>query len=203
MNNGNGVNGDGVGSIGVAKVTTVHDPEYRVGDAAEAALLFNKSLLIIPGDGRYSGHWVITKVNERSVAVTSQIDDENNFKETEGVERNSVKFNLTFDQLKSLDVKILPGAFGAEACHGWQAGESRFVLKGPSTLADPQGGNTKRPMLFLTLWEKSPQEEQWKEVEQSYDVSSIDAVRAEYEPSESKTEEERASQICRLTTRAQ
>ena len=116
MNNGNGVNGDGVGSIGVAKVTTVHDPEYRVGDAAEAALLFNKSLLIIPGDGRYSGHWVITKVNERSVAVTSQIDDENNFKETEGVERNSVKFNLTFDQLKSLDVKILPGAFGAEAC---------------------------------------------------------------------------------------
>ena len=34
--------------------------------------------------------------------------------------------------------------------------------------------------------------------EQSYDVSSIDAVRAEYEPSESKTEEERASQICRL-----
>ncbi len=62
------------------------------------------------------GHWAITKVNERSVAVTSQIDDENNSKETEGVERNSVKFNLTFDQLKSLDVKILPGAFGAEAC---------------------------------------------------------------------------------------
>ena len=94
MNNGNGVNGDGVGSIGVAKVTTVHDPEYRVGDAAEAALLFNKSLLIIPGDGRYSGHWAVTKVNERSVAVTSQIDDENNFKETEGVEKTSVKFNL-------------------------------------------------------------------------------------------------------------
>ena len=32
-----------------------------------------------------------------------------------------------------------------------QGCESEGRLDGPSTLADPQGGNTKRPMLFLTL----------------------------------------------------
>ena len=128
-------------AFSACRVITNNDSGYVfIDNKPELDMLAENSLVAIDG-GSLQGVWLVTKVNAKSLQLCGAIDAQN--KPLVSCDASN-KFNVTLDALRPMQPKFLPGALGGGR-NGWVAGSGgggRFMLRGPSTQADTNGGSS-------------------------------------------------------------
>ena len=124
------------------------------------------SLVRVVAPGPHQGSWVVTKVNQASIQLSSQVGPEGRLLPDQPAD---TKFTLKYDKFFELVEDVVPASFGSAVCNGWPGpARTRYKLSGPTT-AMPEGGHgDKRPLLNVTVLERSIDAEpgdEWTEVD--------------------------------------
>ena len=172
------------------KIVTDENENHVFTSNQEKKLLFENSILFFddqrPQSGArrpLEGAFFVDKVNDKTLSLTSKIDDQGTTVSGEG---KAVTFAVKYSQVQALRPAILPHAVGDAVCQGWSANSangSRWKVVGPTVVAQAAGGGDKfkRQALSAVLmeWkegESEGDEGEWQVAEENWDLTG-DAVQ--------------------------
>ena len=114
------------------KIITDENENHVFSSNQEKKLLFENSILFFddqrPQSGArqpIGGAFIVDKVNDKSLSLTSKIDGDGKTVSGEG---KAVTFTIKYSQVQALRPAILPHAVGDEVCQGWSANGSPALV---------------------------------------------------------------------------